>query len=99
MSIFSIPVHFSIHSASSGLMAANLPLLPRRIQLPVALHVYVLLPPRQHVLRSDVADGTVQADVVVGVHASAYQTPCIIERQRRMFRYLPAPGLRCLLER
>src|SRR6516164_8510387 len=58
-------------------------LLPRRHQLPVALRVDLLLPSRQHVLRSDVARGAVQADVVVVVHVSAYQTPCIIERQWR----------------
>ena len=76
--------------ASSGLLAMNLPLLPRRLQLAVALRVDLLLPPRQHVLRRMVARGAVQSDVVVVVHASAYQTPCIIERQRRSW-----PRCRC----
>jgi hypothetical protein len=67
-------------SASSGLLTTNLPLFPGRLQLPVALRVDVLLAPRQHVLRRDVARGAVQADVVVVVHVSAYQTVCIIER-------------------
>jgi hypothetical protein len=40
---------------SSGSLATNLPLLPHRLQLPVALRVDLLLPPRQHVLRRDVA--------------------------------------------
>ena len=53
--------------ASSGLLATNLPLRPRRIRLPVALRVDLLLPPRQHVLRGDVTRGAVQADVVVVV--------------------------------
>jgi hypothetical protein len=42
--------------------------------------VDLLLPPRQHVLRRDVSRGTVQPDVVVVFHVSAYQTPCIIQR-------------------
>ncbi len=65
------------------MLATNLPFFPGRIQLPVALRVDLLLPPRQHVLRRDIARGAVQADVVVLIHASAYQTPSIIERQRR----------------
>jgi hypothetical protein len=42
--------------------------------------VDLLLPPSQHVFRRDVARGAVQAEVVVVVHVSAYQTPGIIER-------------------
>jgi hypothetical protein len=64
----------------SGLLAANLPLLPSRLQLPVPLSVDFLLPPSEHVFRRDVARGAVQTDVVVVVHVSAYQTPAIIER-------------------
>ena len=37
-------------------------MLPRRFQLPVALRVDLLLTAGEHVLRRDVADGTVQAD-------------------------------------
>ena len=37
------------------MLATNLPLPPRRLQLPVALRVDLLLPPSQHVLRCDVA--------------------------------------------
>src|SRR5215471_18423141 len=48
-------------STSSGLLATNLPLFPGRLQLPVALRVDLLLPPRQHFLRGDVARG---ADVL-----------------------------------
>ena len=47
---------------SGSLPATNLPLLPRLLQLPVALRVDLLLPPRQRVLRRDVARGAVQAD-------------------------------------
>ena len=42
---------------SRGLLAKNLPLLPRRLQLAVAVRVDFLLVPRQHVLRRDVAYG------------------------------------------
>jgi hypothetical protein len=52
---------------SSGLLATNLPLLSRRLQLQVAIRVDFLLPPREHVLRRDVARGAVQPDVVVVV--------------------------------
>jgi len=69
--------------SSSSLLATNLPLFPGRLQLPVALRVDLLLPPRQHVLRCDVTRRAVQADIVVMAHVSAYQTPCVIQRQRR----------------
>ena len=55
-------------------------MLPRRLQLPVALRVDLLLPPAQHVFRRDVASGAVQAHVVVVVHVTGYETPGIIER-------------------
>ena len=67
-------------SLSSGLLTTNLPLLPRRLQFPVAPSVDLLLPPSQYVFRRDVAHSAVQTDVVVVVHVSAYQTPRIIER-------------------
>lgn len=44
----------------------------------------LLLPPRQHLLGRDIARGAVQADVVVVVHVSAYQTPCIEGRRSRL---------------
>ena len=65
--------------SSSGLLATNLPLLPRRLQLPVALGVDLMQPPRQHVLRRDVARGAVQSDVVVVVHVTLNQTTRVIE--------------------
>ena len=40
-------------------------MLPRLLQLPVALRVDLLLTAGEHVLRRDVANGTVQAGVVV----------------------------------
>ena len=48
--------------SSRSLLAATLTLLSGGFQLAVAFRVDVLLTPRQHVLRRDVAGGTVQAD-------------------------------------
>jgi len=50
--------------SSRGLLAVTLALLCGGFQLAVAFRVDFLLTPRQHILRRDVADGTVQADVV-----------------------------------
>jgi len=69
--------------ASNGLLAASLPLLPRRFQLPVALREDLLLPPVQHAFRCDAPVGAVEADVVAVIRVSVYETPRIIERQRR----------------
>ena len=52
-------------------------------QLAVAFRVDLLLTARQHVLRRDVAGGTVQADVVVMLHVALDQTPRIFQRQWR----------------
>jgi hypothetical protein len=41
--------------------------------------VDLLLTPRQHVLRCDVAGGAVQADVVVMLHVPLGQTPRIVQ--------------------
>src|SRR5215472_11378427 len=49
----------------SGLPATSLPLFLGRLQLPVALCVDLLLPPRQHILRRDVARRAVQPNIVV----------------------------------
>src|SRR3954454_22135073 len=68
---------------SSGLLATNLPLPSRCLQLSVAFCMDLLLAPEEHVLWRDVADGAVQADVVVMFHVALYQPPRIIQRQRR----------------
>jgi hypothetical protein len=59
-----------IHDASSavvhtGLLATNLSLLPSRCQPSVSFAVHLLLTTGQHIPRCDIADGSVQADVVV----------------------------------
>lgn len=69
--------------SSRGLLAMTLALLSGGFQLAVAFRVDLLLTPRQHVLRRDVAGGTVQADIVVVLHELLYQTPCIFQRKRR----------------
>jgi len=51
----------------SGSLAAILPLFPRRLQFPIPVGLNLLLMPGEHVLRRDVADGTIQTDVVVMV--------------------------------
>ena len=65
---------------SRGRLATNLPLLPRRLQLSISVGVDLLLTPGEHVLRRDVADRTVQADVVVMLDVALHQTPRIFQR-------------------
>jgi hypothetical protein len=55
------------------LLSAKLPLLPGRCQLPVSFAVNLLLAACEHVLRRDVADGAVQAKVVVVVDVTLDQ--------------------------
>jgi len=56
------------------LLAATLALLSGGFQLAVAFCVDLLLTPCQHVVRRDVADGTVQANVVVTLDVALDQT-------------------------
>ena len=50
---------------SDGPLAAILPLLPRRIQLPIPLGLHLLRMPDEHVVWRDIPDGAVQTRVVV----------------------------------
>src|SRR5947209_16432700 len=43
----------------------------------------LLLTAGEHVLRRDIANGTVQADIVVVFHVALHQPPRILQRQRR----------------
>ena len=70
-------------SSSRGLLATNLPLFSRLLQLPIPLGMDLLLTPGEHVFRRDVADGTVQADIVVMFHVALYEPPRILQRQGR----------------
>ena len=49
---------------SGTLLPMDLPLPPSCCQLPVAFAVNPLLASGQHILRRDIADGTVQADIL-----------------------------------
>jgi hypothetical protein len=53
---------------SRGPLATNLPLFPRRLQLPIPLGLNLLLMPGEHVLRRGVSDGAVQSHIVVMLH-------------------------------
>src|SRR5579864_9447314 len=84
-------------SVSRSLLPTNLTLLSRRLQFPVPIGVDFLLTPGEHVLRRNVANRAVQADVVVMLDIALHQTPCIVQRQRRsrpdalsLERFVPA---------
>ena len=64
-------------------LAAILPPFPRCLQFPIPLGLNLALIPGEHVLRRDVPDGAVQPNVVVMLHVTLNQTPCIFQRQRR----------------
>src|SRR5215471_17226494 len=72
-------------SASSlrGPLPTNLTLFSGLLQLPISLTMDLLLTAGEHVLRRDVANGTVQADVVVILHVALHQPARILQRQRR----------------
>ena len=69
--------------SSRSLLPTNLTLFSCLLQLPISLRVDLLLTPGEHVLRRDVANGTVQADIVVMFHVAFHQLPRILQRQRR----------------
>src|SRR3979490_708427 len=58
-----------------SLLPTNLPLSSCHLQLPVPLSMDLLLTPGEHVLRRDVADCTIQANIVVVLDAALPQTP------------------------
>ena len=61
-------------NVSRSLLSANLPLFSRRLQLPIPLSVNLRLTPGEHVLRGDVANRAVQANVVVMLDVALHQT-------------------------
>ena len=69
--------------SSRGLLTTNLALFPRLLQPPIPRGMDFLLTPGEHLLRRDVADGAVQANVVVMLDIALYQSPRIFQRQRR----------------
>lgn len=62
-------------------MATSLPLLPRRLPLPAALRMDLLLPSSKDVLRRDVGVGAVEADVFITLDVTLHQPLRIVERQ------------------
>ena len=69
--------------SSRGLLPTNLPLFSCHRQLPISLSMDLVLTAGEHVLRRDVTDGTVQADIVVMFHVALHQPPRIRQRQWR----------------
>src|SRR6516164_9993699 len=69
--------------SSCGLLPTNLTLFSCLLQLPISLSMDLLLTAGELVLRRDIADGTVQADIVVMFHVALHQPPRILQRQRR----------------
>jgi hypothetical protein len=61
------------------LLSVKPTLFPSRLQLPISLGLDLLLTPRQHVLRRDIAGGAVQANVVVMLNVPFHQTPRIFQ--------------------
>jgi len=57
----------------------NLPLFSRLLQLPIPLAMDLLLTTGEH----DVADGTVQTDVIVVFDVALHQSPPFVQRQWR----------------
>ena len=70
-------------NVSRSLLSANLPLFSRHLQLPIPLGVDLPLTPGEHVLRGDVANRAVQANIVVMLDVALHQTPRIVQRQWR----------------
>src|SRR5205823_1195367 len=69
--------------SSRSVLPTSLPVFSRFLQLPISLGMDLLLTRGEHVFRSYVADGAIQADIVVMLDVALHQTPCIIQRQRR----------------
>lgn len=68
-----------------GLLTTNLALFSDLLQLPIPLGMDLLLT-RGELLRRDVANRTVQANVVVMLDVALHQSPRIFQRQRRSGR-------------
>jgi hypothetical protein len=69
--------------SSCGPLPANLPLFLRLLQLPTSLGMDLLLTPGQHVSRTDITDGAIQADIVVMFDIALRKTPRIVQPQWR----------------
>jgi hypothetical protein len=65
---------------SRSLLLVNLPLFSGQLQIPIPLGVDLLLPPRQYILRRNVADGTVQALL----HVALLGATVVLERPKEL---------------
>ena len=72
-----------VKAQSRGLLPTTRPLLPRRLQLPVALRVDRGLPTPEHVVRRYVPNRAVQPDMVIVVHILLNQAFRVFQRQWR----------------
>ncbi len=68
--------------SSRGLLPTSLRLFSCPLKLPISLSMDLVLTAGEHVLRRDVANGTLQADIVVMFHVALRQLPRILQRQR-----------------
>src|ERR1044072_1238114 len=83
ISIIDIDMKLFRRRSSHGLLPANLTLFSCLLQLSISLSMDLVLTAREHVVRRDVANGTVQADIVVMFHVALHQPARILQRQRR----------------
>ena len=76
-----LPASNTLHPLRDTL-AEILPLFPRRFQLPVPFGVNLMLATGEHILRRDIADGTVQAGLIVMLDVALREASRIIQRKR-----------------
>ena len=69
-----------MHFLSCHLLAAQLPLLARLLQFPIAGRVDLGLPSGEPILRRHIADGAVQAHRVVVIHVDLNLAARILQR-------------------
>jgi hypothetical protein len=75
-------------------LASSSPPFPRRIQLAVSLGEDHRLASGQLIRRRDIADGTVQADLVVMRNEIGHDSSCVVQAQRGLHsNALPLEGL------
>jgi len=70
-----------VKGQSRGLLATTRPLLPRLLQLPIALRVDRGLPTHEHVVRRHVPNRAVKPDVVVVIHISCVRSVILTDER------------------
>jgi hypothetical protein len=79
-----VPTRFTNSSATvvgigMSRLSPKSTLLSSRLQLSVALGMYLCLSPREHVAWRHITDGAVQPDVVISIHILLDQAFCIFQ--------------------